>query len=270
MRIAPVGRVNNKAAAKAKQAKALSASGDSAGFNEEGYASVAATRNTQQMAVFIRRVIEGSGGQVFREADLRGFALYYSGARATQSYARLVEELSEKSREPDRWVSFGRPGDFSPSDASPTAHLALPSVPESEPLTEAECYLGLLTGTTATLDEDGYRGLVALKSTPEMKVFIRRVITELLEACVVDEAGLSGFAPYYSGVHGAQSFERLIEELRDKARAPRSWLRYGTIPVTPAARLAMAMAALQEAESEANQKQDSDGQRYGWNQGNFM
>mmetsp|Transcript_59810 Transcript_59810/g.110719 ORF Transcript_59810/g.110719 Transcript_59810/m.110719 type:complete len:267 (+) Transcript_59810:114-914(+) len=266
MRIAPAGRVNDKAKAK----RAPPATGETAEFGEEGYGAVAATRNTQQMAIYIRRVIEASGGQVLREADLRGFALYYSGARATQSYARLVEELSEKSREPDRWVLFGRPGDFSPSDASPTAGLKLPSVPEAEPLAEAECHLGLVTGAIATLDEDGYRGLAALRSTPEMKVFIRRIITEQLEAHVVDEAGLSGFAPYYSGVHETQTFERLTQELREKAKAPRSWLRFGTMPSTPAARLAMAMASLHELESEAHEKQQNDDGRYGWHQGNFM
>eukprot|EP00928_Gymnodinium_smaydae_P048354 TRINITY_DN32315_c0_g1_i1.p1 TRINITY_DN32315_c0_g1~~TRINITY_DN32315_c0_g1_i1.p1 ORF type:complete len:443 (-),score=94.17 TRINITY_DN32315_c0_g1_i1:25-1353(-) len=67
--------------------------GDVAPLNEAGYLSVAALVNNDEMKKFIRRVSKSEGLQVMSEGGLAGFAKYYSGVCAMQSFRRLVTEL---------------------------------------------------------------------------------------------------------------------------------------------------------------------------------
>lgn len=68
-------------------------------------------------------------------------------------------------------------------------------------------------GDTSPLTEDGYQAVAALESNSEMTSFIRRVIEDL-HRTVVDEGGLAGFVPFFSGVEDVQSFKSLLEEVR--------------------------------------------------------
>mmetsp|Transcript_55457 Transcript_55457/g.102591 ORF Transcript_55457/g.102591 Transcript_55457/m.102591 type:complete len:290 (-) Transcript_55457:263-1132(-) len=174
---------------------------ESVPLTEEGYQLVASMRNTAQMAVFIRRVVHSMGGRITREGDLSGFAPYYSGEHSTQSYARLLEELSQKSREFDPWLVLGY---------APVAAGVVPAV--AVVMAQPVC----ASGATASLDETGYQAVAVKGCTHEMKVFIRRVV-DTLGMRIVNEGGLSGFAPYYSGEKAVQSYQRLVHELLEKA-----------------------------------------------------
>eukprot|EP00928_Gymnodinium_smaydae_P072042 TRINITY_DN55480_c1_g1_i1.p1 TRINITY_DN55480_c1_g1~~TRINITY_DN55480_c1_g1_i1.p1 ORF type:complete len:420 (+),score=89.82 TRINITY_DN55480_c1_g1_i1:75-1334(+) len=67
--------------------------GDVAALNEDGYLAVAALKDDEEMKTFIRRLSKSEGLSVMNEGGLSGFAKYYSGVCATQSFAALVKEL---------------------------------------------------------------------------------------------------------------------------------------------------------------------------------
>jgi len=71
-------------------------------------------------------------------------------------------------------------------------------------------------GETAALDEEGYKAIAYLKSNEQMKAFIHRTI-DMMQMEVVNEGGLSGITPFYSGEQDAQNFETLQLELERAA-----------------------------------------------------
>mmetsp|Transcript_145505 Transcript_145505/g.253906 ORF Transcript_145505/g.253906 Transcript_145505/m.253906 type:complete len:290 (+) Transcript_145505:103-972(+) len=72
------------------------------------------------------------------------------------------------------------------------------------------------------LSEQGYSFLSRLKDDREMQGFVRRVIDDLgLE--IVDEGGLMGMVPYYSGKKAKQSFAALEAELAKESKKRKAW-----------------------------------------------
>eukprot|EP00928_Gymnodinium_smaydae_P092191 TRINITY_DN75_c0_g1_i1.p1 TRINITY_DN75_c0_g1~~TRINITY_DN75_c0_g1_i1.p1 ORF type:complete len:455 (-),score=106.00 TRINITY_DN75_c0_g1_i1:168-1532(-) len=67
--------------------------GDVAPLNEAGYQAVVALKSNEEMKKFIRRASKENGLQILHSGGLAGFARYYSGVCASQSYAALVKEL---------------------------------------------------------------------------------------------------------------------------------------------------------------------------------
>lgn len=67
--------------------------GDSAPLNQTGYLAVVALKSDSEMKKFIQRISKSEGLQVMNEGGLSGFARYYSGVCASQSFAALVNEL---------------------------------------------------------------------------------------------------------------------------------------------------------------------------------
>lgn len=62
-------------------------------LSEEGYAKVAALRSDAAMRMYVLRVLKALGRRVVSEGGLNGFVPHYSGAVASQSFARLRDEL---------------------------------------------------------------------------------------------------------------------------------------------------------------------------------
>eukprot|EP00928_Gymnodinium_smaydae_P053412 TRINITY_DN37402_c0_g1_i1.p1 TRINITY_DN37402_c0_g1~~TRINITY_DN37402_c0_g1_i1.p1 ORF type:complete len:637 (+),score=101.93 TRINITY_DN37402_c0_g1_i1:22-1932(+) len=72
-------------------------------------------------------------------------------------------------------------------------------------------------------DEDGYITLVKLESASLMEEYIRRLVRYLgLE--IIDEGGLAGVVPHYSGEKSSQTFWALRTELLAAAAVPNSWV----------------------------------------------
>jgi len=71
-------------------------------------------------------------------------------------------------------------------------------------------------GETAVLDEEGYKSIASLRSNEQMSTFIRRTI-DMMNLQLVNEGGLSGLTPFYSGEQQAQNFETLQLELENAA-----------------------------------------------------
>eukprot|EP00928_Gymnodinium_smaydae_P092192 TRINITY_DN75_c0_g2_i1.p1 TRINITY_DN75_c0_g2~~TRINITY_DN75_c0_g2_i1.p1 ORF type:complete len:540 (-),score=113.27 TRINITY_DN75_c0_g2_i1:159-1670(-) len=67
--------------------------GDEAPLNQAGYLAVVALKSNDEMKKFIRRTSRARGLQIMSEGGLSGFARYYSGVCASQSFAALVKEL---------------------------------------------------------------------------------------------------------------------------------------------------------------------------------
>lgn len=83
-----------------RPAMLLNSMEDGTAFSEEGYQSVVAQKNDEAMKTFIRSLLVQSGRQVLDEGELSGFAQYYSGTIASQTFTQLDQEL----REPHIWI----------------------------------------------------------------------------------------------------------------------------------------------------------------------
>mmetsp|Transcript_2933 Transcript_2933/g.6388 ORF Transcript_2933/g.6388 Transcript_2933/m.6388 type:complete len:236 (+) Transcript_2933:74-781(+) len=147
--------------------------GLTAPLTEEGYQRVADLRNDAEMSLYIHRVAASLGRKVTNLGDLGGFAPFFSGTTQVQSLAQMQAELAGK--------------DF----------VAEGVEPEFE----------------ASLTEDGYQKVAALKDDGKMAHFIRRVCAAEVRR-VIDEDGLNGFSPFFSGTTSVQTLEKMREEIR--------------------------------------------------------
>jgi hypothetical protein len=81
-------------------------------------------------------------------------------------------------------------------------------------------------GSTAILDEAGYKEVAALKDDIEMKNFVLRII-EKYDCKVEDMGGLMGFVPWFSGTSSVQNLAKLEDGLLFEALADgEPWISY--------------------------------------------
>jgi hypothetical protein len=85
--------------------------GAAAPLNEKGYKDVAKLRSFDEMQTFIRRAVADQGMHVIDEASLEGVVPYYSGAKATQSFAALSAEIYNAASLRRSWVASEDPED---------------------------------------------------------------------------------------------------------------------------------------------------------------
>jgi len=159
----------------------------STSLDEKGYKQIANYKSDAQMRVFMRRVIGQIGLNISDEEEFRRVVPYYSGSKSVQSYAALVEELSDPERS-SHWV---RPADEHP-------------------------------GSSVALTEDGYHRVAMLKSDEEMEKFIRRLVNSMSLKVIKDD-GLEGVVPWYSGTQNTQALANLHDEIVRAVNA-RSWV----------------------------------------------
>jgi len=93
------------------------------------------------------------------------------------------------------------------------------SQPETEkPLDMKAIIAAHVDGTRADLDENGYQALAFLKNDHEMGEFVKRVV-ESMGMVVVNDGGLAGMVPFYSGTNTYQTLGKLKKEVTRIARA---------------------------------------------------
>jgi hypothetical protein len=80
-------------------------------------------------------------------------------------------------------------------------------------------------GKTAALSQAGYEKVASLKDDTEMKEYIKRVIDKY-DCRVVNEGGLSGIVPWFSGTTMTQSLPQLEDTLLYAVLSSPSWLAY--------------------------------------------
>lgn len=151
-------------------------SGKTAPLTEHGYTALAQRKSDDDMKSFIARLLSTQARHVRDESGLESIAPFYSGTRSVQDLSALKRELREPKH--SSWIADE-------------------------------------TGMTADLSEDGYNKVAELHSDVQMKAFVRRAVANA-HLRVKEEAGLSGFVPYYSARFLApQSYARMLQDLQD-------------------------------------------------------
>merc|ERR1711924_415411 len=85
-------------------------SGASASLDEKGYKAVAKLKNQKQMMTFIKRIIDDRGLYLVDEGALTGIVPYYSGAKATQTFTALNDEIDKSLKKKKKcWVCDKKP-----------------------------------------------------------------------------------------------------------------------------------------------------------------
>jgi DNA repair exonuclease SbcCD ATPase subunit len=76
---------------------------------------------------------------------------------------------------------------------------------------------------TATLNDAGYKSIAKLRSYSVMEAYMKRVIKKL-GFTIVQDGGLEGLIPFYSGQKTTQNFGAMTRELLELSKKPGSWL----------------------------------------------
>jgi hypothetical protein len=163
--------------------------GTTSPLDEDGYSSVAALKDMQQMEFFTRRLISQMGIRVRDQGGLQGIMPFYDGETSKQSFSALKDELQKTSKATGAWVT---------DEAS---------------------------GASAPLSPEGYQQVAKLDDTREMAEFVRRAVSDL-GLTVEDEGGLQGLSPWHSG-DKAQSFDDLQGELVNASKTNGTWITQG-------------------------------------------
>jgi len=229
---------------------------DSTPLTEAGYRLQAATKNSDQMRAFIHKVIDAHGGVVKDEGGLSGLVPYHSGAKATQSYHALINDLHsatwlagfhdgsnapltldgyemiKKLQSSDQMRTFierviadhgafvTRPGGL--SEFVPSLSDVLSNKTFADLLSDlhaADWLSGFLDAASVPLNEAGYKAIAALAGDWHMRAFIQRVV-EAGGGTVLSRGGLAALTPYHSGLRATQTFVELTKDL-----ATARWVR---------------------------------------------
>jgi len=78
-------------------------------------------------------------------------------------------------------------------------------------------------GALMPLSQQGYERVAAALKTQEMMTYVTRHV-EAIHCRIVDQHGLGGFAPWYSGESDVQTFAKLDAELKCICVTPESWV----------------------------------------------
>jgi len=165
--------------------------GETAMLNEDGYKSVAAVKDDDEMKKFIMRVIKKFDCEVVEDSGLMGMVPWFSGTTAVQSMDLLEEALLfELLSLGNHWMHYKNSAG--------------------------------LTGETAALDLNGYVVVACLKQEEEMKTFARRLCKQM-GVKITDDSGFQGMIKFFSGDVAFQSLDKLKSEIQSAANAPHSW-----------------------------------------------
>lgn len=174
---------------------------------KQSFERIVKTQDDSEMFRFIKDMVNEVGGEILDEGGLAGIVPFYSGSRDMQSFVRLMEELQAIAHLPDGWLRMPVSSCFKT--------LQMGYGPQRFPAG---------VGSVASLNEQGYQAVAFTRRSPEMAKFIRRTMErEGFE--VVDEGGLSGLVPFYSGECGTRSFQQLVDELTQVASMQGRWVR---------------------------------------------
>jgi len=162
--------------------------GSAAPLNERGYQALVQLKDDNETKVFVRRVAGELGYTpgAGSAGGLKGFAPYFSGTKAKRTFAAMEKELLKVAGQKHSWLT-----------------------PK---------------GTHASLDEDGFDKVAALKDTQEMEPFVKRLAEDMLDMAPVKDAGFKGLIPFYSGEKARGSFLALQEELVKESQKTDGWL----------------------------------------------
>jgi len=185
------------------QADVVEQLANTAALDEAGYKKVAALNSRSAMEAYIRRVVSNTGCRVADESKLQGVVAYYDGESATQSYSNLEAEIYKACTGTGTWLT---------SKYSKEIMVGPDGMPPGSSL-----------GSTAPITEQGFQEVVRLKDDLQILKYARRVVS-MLHGWVVDESGLHGLLPFFTGEKSVQTLGALILEIETAMTRPDSWV----------------------------------------------
>jgi hypothetical protein len=197
--------------------QALHVNGGNAPLTEDGYIQVAAMRNSFEMFRLARRVIESEGFFLADKGALEGMLGYYTCEKGVQSLDKMREELRGVAASDNGWVTIAGAPSLAQIKSNKVSFLTI----SQKVKRLSDDPLGI--GTTAPLDEVGYKEVANTKSNIEMSIFVLRVVRQH-GMQVVDEDQFSGLIPYYSGDKSVQTFDTLEQEIQKITKAMCAWI----------------------------------------------
>jgi len=167
-----------------------------ASLDNKGYSRVLSLKSRSELGAFLRRILQDLDFKIMSEEQFRNFAAWVSLDGEQQDrlhdYKALVNDFQELALRPCTWVI--------------------------DPNKKA-----LEDGSSAPLNEDGYRIVAGLRSNQEMRRFIGRIIKDE-GFYLVDPGGLDGVVPFHSCEKEIQSLDRLQNEMRGVASTSHGWV----------------------------------------------
>jgi len=198
-------------------------------LNDEGYKMIAKLKNDHEMFEFIARVATELGFEISEDYKLNGVVPYYSGKKATQSFAALTTEMGKTSKGSKGWArTAGAKRKYAYSSSGQILLQSNQQVAASHSKVTANRVNSSselpMKAAEVSLDEDGYTTIAKLNSEREMLYFVKRVAEENGYK-ISDIGSLHGVVPYYSGKKATQSFIALQDELARTSEQPQGWAR---------------------------------------------
>jgi len=203
--VGEAGRARTTSIAATRRAAEASWDGRNAPLSEDGFAAVAKHKSIREMVAYVRRVVESFGLHIIDESGLERFVPPYCSDGGEQSFALLSADLFSASMRDGEWVKSGS------ADHMVTAPVTTPAPVAS------------VSGMSAPLNEEGYMGVAALRSAFQMKLFIRRIVSQI-GGRVVSESGMDDVVPFYSGEKATQNYANLFAEVASTAQRPGAWI----------------------------------------------
>lgn len=163
--------------------------GAQAELSKEGYESVLAEKDNDQMTIFLTRVAEDDLNFTISQSPadkpaIAGVVPYYSGVKAARGYGQLQAELKRLAKVDGSWV-----------------------IPR---------------GVAASMDEVGFKKVALLEDVQEMSDFIERLAHEKADSVVDDSAALKKFAKL---VLKQGHFDSMRQKLIDVTKEKKGWLK---------------------------------------------
>jgi len=181
-----------------------------AALDNLGYIKVVAWKNHAGMEVYIRRVVRNAGCRVADESKLQGVVPFYSGESASQTYANLEAEIYKACTASNTWLSSLYP------------HSKL-SHQETQRDGDDTSQISDMLGSTAPLNEVGFQQVVKSKDDLQVLKYVRRVVS-MLHGWVIDESGLNGLLPFFTGEKSVNTLGALILEIEGTMQKPDGWV----------------------------------------------
>jgi len=117
-------------------------------------------------------------------------------------------------------------------------------------------WVGESEGRIAPLNEAGYQQVAALRHSPDMMAFARRILDVYKKKCT-DEGAMIGLVSYYDGKKGAQDFATLQKELLSAPWAESRDVVHGT-QETLADKMTSEELALLQQSARTNSRTDDE------------
>jgi hypothetical protein len=190
-------------------------------LSEDGYRVIAALGNPEDMELFAWRTAQSMGLRIADRAVLLQHVAKLFGTKPA-SFALLKAEILGGTQ--DGASSWVVPADHVDGYKAMSAVQTGAAVTlYGQAITGAVAGQETSLGNHASLDESGYRSVVALKSNSDMETFMRRTLSSLALK-ITNEQSFKASVPWFSGETASSSFGNLKGKILNLLGMPNSWV----------------------------------------------